>query len=253
VPLAIFFFVTALLYSAVGFGGGSTYNALLVLGGVDYRAVPVIALMCNIIVVTVAGLRFGFDGHVDLRRIWPLFTFSVPLAWVGGRLVVPEILFVGLLSVSLLGAGLAMLIQRPAAEVERPWRATLAEASIGGALGFLAGIVGIGGGIFLAPILTLIRWGNAKAIAGTCAIFILVNSISGLFGQLSKTDGFDRLAALEAHWALFPAVLLGGLGGSALGSRKLRIEHVRIATACLVLYVAIRLGARFIELAGGAA
>lgn len=247
--LAALFLVTALIYATVGFGGGSTYNALLVLGGVDYRAIPTIALVCNLLVVTVGTWRFARRGHVHWRRIWPLFALSVPLAWLGGRIVIPEIAFVGLLAAALLTAGVAML-WRPGREdpADNGRRASLLEAAIGGGLGFLAGVVGIGGGIFLAPVLHLLRWGGAKAIAGTCAAFILVNSLAGLAGQLAKADGFDRLAALEANWALLPAVLLGGSIGSLLGSTRLRPWHVGILTAILVLYVGARLAIRFAEL-----
>ena len=252
--LAAFFLLTALLYAAVGFGGGSTYNALLVLGGTDYRAIPSIALLCNILVVTVGTWRFGRDGHIPWRRILPLCALSVPLAWLGGRIIVPEIVFVGVLAASLFVAGLAMLFQ-PALRDGAPAapRARWIEPVIGGSLGFLSGIVGIGGGIFLAPVLHLMRWSNAKAIAGTCALFILVNSIAGLAGQLGKDDGFDRLAAIERHWLLFPAVLVGGFAGASLGSGRLKIAHVRVATAVLVLYVAVRLGFRYHELFTGGA
>lgn len=123
---------------------------------------------------------------------------------------------------------------------------------LGGGLGFLAGVVGIGGGIFLAPALHMLRWANAKVIAGTCAVFILVNSLAGLAGQAGKADGFDRLAAVERHWLLFPAVLIGGLAGATLGSTKLKVAHVRIVTAILVLYVGVRLALRFYTLAQGA-
>src|SRR3954462_7406847 len=102
--LAALFFVTALLYGAVGFGGGSTYNALLVLAGADYRAVPVVALACNIIVASAGTWRFARSGHVDWRRIWPFFALSIPFAWIGGRLVVAEPVFVGLLAASLFAA-----------------------------------------------------------------------------------------------------------------------------------------------------
>src|SRR4051812_11399176 len=150
--LAALFCLTALLYGAAGFGGGSTYNALLVLAGTDYRAVPIIALSCNILVVAVGSWRFARAGHVDWRRIWPLFAASIPLSWVGGRLHVPEILFVGLLALSLFAAGLLMLFQRqktdaPPAKRRRIWL----EPLIGGTLGLLSGVVGIGGGIYLAP------------------------------------------------------------------------------------------------------
>jgi uncharacterized membrane protein YfcA len=241
--LAIFFFLTALLYAAAGFGGGSTYNALLVLAGTDYRAVPIVALACNILVVAVGSWRFARAGHVDWRRIWPLFVLSIPCAWLGGRLVVAETVFVGLLAACLLVAGLLMLWQpmweqaAPAGAPSR-WR----EPVVGGALGFLAGMVGIGGGIFLAPLLYMLRWGPPKAIAGASAVFILANSLAGLAGQLAKGGGAQALAA---HWPLFPAVLAGGLIGSTLGSGRLDPRYVRILTAFLILYVAVRLAIRF--------
>ena len=241
--LAALFFLTALLYGAAGFGGGSTYNALLVLAGTDYRAVPVIALAGNILVVTVGSWRFARSGHVDWRRIWPLFVLSIPFAWLGGRLVVAEIVFVGLLASSLLVAGLLMLWQ-PLWEKEAPSasRSRWLEPVAGGALGFLAGVVGIGGGIFLAPLLYMLRWGPPKAIAGTSAVFILANSLAGLAGQLAKGG---EGAALAAYWPLFPAVLAGGLIGSTLGSGRLDPKYVRILTALLILYVAARLAIRF--------
>lgn len=243
--LAAFFFVTALLYAAVGFGGGSTYNALLVLAGTDYRAVPVVALACNILVVAVGSWRFAQAGHVDLRRIWPLFAASIPLAWIGGRLVVAELVFVGLLALSLFAAGLLMLWQ-PRWQREGPSRSTArwVEPVAGGALGFLAGVVGIGGGIFLAPLLYMLRWGTPRAIAGTSAVFILANSVSGLAGQLAKS-GADAAGILTDYWPLFPAVLIGGLIGSTLGSSRIEPKYVRILTALLILYVAARLAIRF--------
>lgn len=243
--LAASFFLTALLYAAVGFGGGSTYNALLVLAGTDYRAVPVIALACNIIVVTVGSWRFARSGHVDLRRIWPLFALSIPFAWLGGRLVVAELVFVGLLAVSLFAAGILMLWE-PRWQREGLPRVTSRwiEFGAGGALGFLAGVVGIGGGIFLAPLLYMLRWGAPRVIAGTSAMFILVNSIAGLAGQLAKGAAVSA-AILSAYWPLFPAVLIGGLIGSTLGSSRIDPKYVRILTALLILYVAVRLAIRF--------
>lgn len=248
--LAALFFGTALLYSSVGFGGGSTYTALLVLNGVDYRAIPAVSLVCNILVVSAGSWRFARSGHVDWARIWPLLLLSVPMAWLGGTIALDERAFVGILSLALLAAGIAMLFQPELAPsaATAGHRATWLEPLIGGGLGFLAGLVGIGGGIFLAPILHLLRWGGAKAIAGTCAVFILVNSIAGLAGQLGKADGVDRIDLLASHWLLFPAVVVGGLIGSGLGSGRLRPVHLRVATALLVLYVAARLGLRFHEL-----
>ena len=247
IALALGFFATALVYAMAGFGGGSTYNALLVLADVDFRAVPILALCCNIIVVAVGSWRFARAGHIDWRRIWPLIILSVPLAWLGGRLEVAETLFVGLLAASLLVAGLLMLWQpRWQRAGDAPRRGKWVDPVAGGALGFLAGVVGIGGGIFLAPLLYMLRWGSERAIAGTCAVFILVNSIAGLGGQLTK-DGARFGSALLDHWPLFPAVLVGGLIGSLLGSQRLDPRHVRLVTAVLVLYVAVRLWLRLYD------
>ena len=246
--LALGFFVTALLYAAVGFGGGSTYSALLVLASTDFHALPILSLLCNLVVVSIGSWRFALAGEVQWRRIWPLFTLSVPLAWVGGRLVVSQLLFVGLLAASLIVAGLAMLWQRrplPDDTTSEPsWR----EPVIGGLLGLLAGIVGIGGGIFLAPVLHIMRWGGAKAIAGTCAVFILVNSLAGLAGQLAKSGSGTVATTIGAHWLLFPAVAIGGLAGSMIGAGPLKARHVAILTALLVLYVGGQLALRFVHL-----
>jgi uncharacterized membrane protein YfcA len=118
---------------------------------------------------------------------------------------------------------------------------------LGGALGLLSGIVGIGGGIYLAPVLYLLRWGSSHAIAGTCAVFILVNSISGLGGQLVKS-GAEAADILAAHWLLLPAVVGGGLLGSLLTVRKVGKTALRILTALLILFVAAQLTRRFFEL-----
>jgi len=245
--LAGLFALTALLYSAAGFGGGSTYTALLVLTGRGPAEVPVVSLTCNILVVAVGAWRFTRAGHVDLRRIWPLFAASVPAAFIGGALPVSRAVFIGLLAASLFGAGLAMLYRpRDAEKPPRSYKRVL-EPLLGGALGLLAGIVGIGGGIYLAPVLHLLRWGSAHAIAGTCAVFILVNSISGLAGQLAKS-GAEAAAILASHWLLLPAVIGGGLLGSLLTVRKVGTTALRILTALLILFVAAQLTRRFIEL-----
>lgn len=242
IALAFAFLATALLYAIAGFGGGSTYTALLVLAGTDYRAVPILSLACNIIVVGAGTWRFARAGHFEWRRAWPLFVTSVPTAWIGGRLLVERDLFIGLLAGSLVVAGLVMLWQplwkRDVAPEPGPrW----VEPVAGGGLGLLAGVVGIGGGIFLAPLLYLLRWDAPRRIAATCAVFILVNSIAGLAGQASKGLGATA-AVLGDHALLFPAVLVGGLVGAGLGALTIEPKWVRVVTALLILYVAVRLG-----------
>jgi uncharacterized membrane protein YfcA len=236
------FFVTAILYAAVGFGGGSTYSALLVLANTDYLILPSIALICNIIVVSGGTLRFHNKQLIPWQKIWPLFALSVPMAWLGGRIIVAETVFLLLLGAALLVAGLSMLIQQKHSEV--------ATASIrgrffipisGAALGLLSGLVGIGGGIFLAPILHLLRWQKAKVIAGVCSAFILVNSLAGLVGQMMKLEQAHYLGKLADYWPLFITVFIGGQIGSISASGWLNPRWVKFLTALLILFVAARL------------
>lgn len=184
--LAASFFLTALIYASVGFGGGSTYNALLVLADADYRALPVISLLCNLIVVTGGVWCFFRAGHISFHRLWPWIFTSIPAAWLGGFIKVDKALFLGLLGGALLFSALRLLWQKPHAikiglNINPASQSLWPTLCAGGGLGFLAGLTGIGGGIFLAPVLHFLRWGNAKSIAGACSFFIMVNSLAGLF------------------------------------------------------------------------
>lgn len=247
------FLVTALLYASVGFGGGSTYNALLVLADTDYRILPAIALVCNLVVVSGGTWRFARAGHLHPERITPWLVASIPAAWIGGRLPVSEVLFTGLLGVSLLAAGLRMILPQTTpgagATSARPDRVI---ALTGGAiLGLLAGIVGIGGGIFLSPLLYFLGRDDPRAIAATCSVFILVNSLAGLTGQIMKLDDTAHLTPALAYWPVVPAVLVGGQIGAWMGSRRLNPLILRRLTAVLVLYVAARLVWRWLTMITG--
>lgn len=246
-PLAFFF--TALLYACIGFGGGSTYNALLVLGDTDYRIIPLISLFCNIVVVSGGVWHFSREKHVRLSRIVPWITFSVPTSFAGGLIPVPESVFTGILGFMLLFSGIRLLWP----EKEELLLSGMAfqnhryvPAILGSALGLLAGITGIGGGIFLAPVLHFLRWGNAKQIAGACALFILVNSLAGIVGQSLKIQNDALFFALSPYWALLPAVLIGGQIGSWLGAAQINTAMVKKMTGLLVLYVAARLIMKFV-------
>lgn len=240
--LALGFLLTALLYSMAGFGGGSTYNALLVLAETDYQILPAIALSCNIIVVAAGVAQFLAAKRMRLRDVAPLCVLSAPAAWFGGRIVVPESVFVGLLGASLLAAAVFMFIDAPEPKLAVADKRPLAlPVAIGGGIGFLSGLVGIGGGIFLAPFLHLVRWGKAHEIAGAASFFILVNSLFGLWGQLAKLGDLDKLGALLAYWQLPLAVFVGGAAGSFLGARKLPAGAIKKLTGVLILTVALRL------------
>lgn len=238
--LVIAFFATALLYASVGFGGGSTYTALLTLVGTDYRVLPAIALSCNIIVVTGGTYRFIRAGEVKWGRVIPLVAVSAPLAWLGGLTPIKQEAFNLILAISLVAAGVLLLFQR-----ERPLnqssirdKSSAIDIFAGGASGYLAGLVGIGGGIFLAPILHFTRWGTAREIAATASFFILVNSVAGLSGQVIKLSVSGGMMSLLPYWSLALAVLIGGQIGSFASLKLLSQMHVRRATAALILFVA---------------
>jgi uncharacterized membrane protein YfcA len=242
--LALLFLLTAVLYAAVGFGGGSTYNALLVLADTDYRVLPSVALLCNLIVVAGGVWHYRRSGDLSFSFAVPFVALSVPMAWLGGRIPIEEDTFVLFLGVSLLAAGVAMWVQPP--ERRGPpsdsnraqW---LAGVPLGGAIGFVSGMVGIGGGIFLAPVLHLFRLAEPKRVAATSSFFIMVNSVAGLAGQTMKQGSTTHFEQLSHFAWLFVAVLVGGQIGSRLSTRALSGRVVKRMTAVLVLCVAARL------------
>lgn len=240
--LALAFFVTALLYASVGFGGGSTYSALLALSNVDFRVLPAIALLCNIVVVTGGTIRYSRAGLVPWRRVLPLACVSAPFAWLGGLTPIKETAFLLILALSLIVAGLALLFQNDAQDKSNESVRTRKDRGFdvltGVGIGYLAGLVGIGGGIFLAPYLHLTRWAGSRAIAATASVFILINSIAGLTGQMMKLTVSGNLPTLSSYWPLALAVMVGGQIGSIIGVQLLSPLLVRRTTAVLIMFVA---------------
>ena len=242
--LAILFLVTAILYSSVGFGGGSTYLALLLIWGVPYFIFPVIALSCNIIVVSGNCFNYIRAGNLNLRLLIPYLIGSIPLAYIGGSLPIEKPLFEILLFLVLAAAGILLLFNFKSHDdrVESyPKIPTLVSILIGAAIGFISGVVGIGGGIFLSPILFLIRAGRPKHIVTTASLFILINSIFGIIGQLTKNT---VLVEVLNYWYLLAAVLIGGQVGNFLNLKIFQTRILALITALLVLFVAIRMGFR---------
>jgi uncharacterized membrane protein YfcA len=239
--LALAFLVTALLYASVGFGGGSTYAALLALSGLDYRLLPLVALACNIVVVAGGSIRFARAGVTPWRRAGLLIALGAPAAFVGGLTPIKEATFLALLGVSLVLTSLAMLIPLREASADAPGPLARYFTVLAVPLGYLAGLVGIGGGIFLAPLLHLVRWHGARQIAATASLFILVNSLFGLAGQLVKNGPGAFGTAIGASLPLLIAVVIGGQVGSLLALRILPVQWIRWLTALLVLVVGVRL------------
>jgi len=239
--LSILFFVTAILYSSVGFGGGSTYLALLLLGGVPYFIFPIIALSCNIIVVSGNCFNYIRAGNLNLKLLIPYLIGSIPLAFIGGSLPVKKELFEILLFLVLTTAGFLLLLKfKSYDDKEENYRKIPAIFSIliGGILGFISGVIGIGGGIFLSPILFLIRAGRPKHIVTTASLFILINSISGIFGQLTKNS---IISEIPNYWYLLIAVLIGGQIGNFLNLKIFPTRILALITGGLVLFVAVRM------------
>ena len=234
----LFAFV-ALIYASVGFGGGSTYSALLALSGVDYKLIPVIALLCNIIVVTGGTIRFARAGLIDWWQVLPLVAVSAPLAFVGGLVPLKQSVFYLLLGGGLFLSSVVLLV-RVETFVTRRFPTPFLLA-ISGAVGLLAGLSGIGGGIFMSPVLHMIRWADAKRIAAFASLYILINSITGIAGQLVKAGPVSLMNPTTEYWPLMLAVLIGGQMGSYLGLKLLSATWLRRLTALLVGYVAIRL------------
>lgn len=234
------FFVTALLYASVGFGGGSTYSALLALSGLDYKLLPVLSLVCNIAVVAGSTIRFAKAKVTPWKGALVLTGLAAPAALLGGLTPIGEGAFFTLLGASLVLAGSALLLPVSSAG-DQPTRFAKAMPVIALPLGYLSGLVGIGGGIFLAPLLHLTRWNEAKSIAATASLFILVNSLFGLAGQLLK-NGPDTLgSAVTYGLPLMLAVVVGGQIGSLLALKYFPARIIRWLTAALTIWVGGRL------------
>ena len=241
--MALSFVAVAFLYASVGFGGGSTYTAILIESGLAYDLVPPISLLCNIVVVTGGVFHFARAGHLDLRFALPLIVTSIPAAFLGGYVRIEESGFLTTLGIALFVAGVLMLLDRrwgSETGATRPLGMS-ARLVIGAFLGALAGITGIGGGIYLAPTLHLLRLADAKTVAATSSFFILINSLAGLTGHLTKL-GSQAEVLLNVSYLLLPvAVLIGGQFGSLIGATRLPAAPIRRLTGLVILVVSARL------------
>ena len=242
--LSTLFLVTATLYSSVGFGGGSTYLALLLISGVPYFIFPVIALTCNIIVVSGNCLNYIRAGNLNFKLLIPYLLGSIPLAFIGGSLHIEKNLFEIILFIVLSMAGIFLLLKfKSYDDQDKSYRKIPLSLSIflGGILGFISGVVGIGGGIFLSPILFLLSAGRPKHIVTAASLFILINSLSGIAGQLLKNE---VIVELPNYWHLMLAVLVGGQLGNFLNLKIFPTKFLALVTALLIIFIAVRMAYR---------
>lgn len=240
---ALAFIAVAFLYASVGFGGGSSYTAILIESGLYWELVPPLSLVCNLVVVSGGVYHFARAGHLQLRFAAPLLATSVPAAFLAGYIRLDESVFLQFLGIALFISGTLMLLDRQwsRARASTPQTGRAVRLGLGLILGGLAGITGIGGGIYLAPVLHLFRLAEAKTVAATCSLFILVNSLAGLAGQLAKL-GQSAAELFNVSFVALPlAVLIGGQLGSRAGARRLNASMIRRLTGLVILVVSIRL------------
>ena len=244
--LTILFFITAILYSSIGFGGGSTYLALMLIWDVPFYIFPIIALICNIIVVSGNSINFLRTNNINLNLLTPYLIGSVPSAFFGASISIDKDIFEILLFVILLVTGIFLLIESKSFNKDQIAIRKISKVFsifIGSIIGFISGLVGIGGGIFLSPILFLLKAGYPKHITSTASLFILINSIFGVAGQLTKDIVLNEFLN---YWPLFLSVLIGGQIGSFLNIKFLSNKILALMTSLLVIFVALRMGLRFI-------
>ena len=239
--LSISFLITAILYSSVGFGGGSTYLALLIIWDIPYYIFPVIALVCNIIVVSGNSFNYVKAGNHNFKLLIPFLIGSIPLAFLGGTLVINKEIFEILLFLVLSFAGLLLIANNKSygdKKIIIKKINVLISIFLGSILGLISGIVGIGGGIFLSPILFLLKADKPKNIATTASLFILINSLSGVIGQFTKEI---VLKEITFYWPLFFTVFIGGLIGNYLNLKIFSNRLLALITSLLVIFVALRM------------
>jgi hypothetical protein len=237
--LALLFLVVGALYASVGHAGASGYLAVMALLGVSTTVMRPTALLVNVCVAAIACVQFVRAGHFRWRLFWPLAVTGVPAAFAGGLLQLPTRPMQLLIGFVLLLACLRMTWEavggRFAAGSTRAPTAPVAIAT-GGALGFVAGLTGTGGGIFLSPLMLMLRWADARRTAATSAAFILVNSIAGLGGMATR----DALSVPHVP-LLAGCACAGGLIGSWWGSRRAAPRSLYAALACVLLLASAKL------------
>ena len=240
VLLAVLIFVAALLYSSVGHGGASGYLAAMALFNISPAIMKPTALVLNLFVAGVGTVRYARAGCFAWNIFWPFALLSVPFAFKGGSWNLPVHVYKIILGLVLLFAAWRLALRQSAhtppiqKPVVLPWALVL-----GAAIGLLSGLTGVGGGIFLSPLLLLLGWADIRKAAGVSAAFILVNSAAGLLGQMSQGHGIESLPQ-EIFWWV-PVALVGGLIGAELGSRRLTPLVMRRLLAAVLVVAGLKM------------
>ena len=234
----LLFFTVAVLYASVGFGGGSSYLAVLALTGIAFYQIRATALLCNIMVVSGNVYLFQKQKIINWRQLLPIVLFSLPFAFLGGYLKINQNFFFILLGFTLLFAALSMWLSKKITSKQTAKINHKKNAFYGSIIGFISGMVGIGGGIFLAPLLHLTNWNIPQKIAAAASVFILVNSTAGLFGQISNPQ-------FSINWqltsVLLVTVFIGGQIGNRLSNQFFTPIQLKKTTAVLIAFVSFKI------------
>ena len=235
----LYFFFIALLYSTVGHAGASGYLATMALLSFPPAVMKPTALMLNIIVALITTIRFAKAGYFSWRLFWPFALASVPMAYLGGGMHVDTTIYKMLVGIALVFAALHLILRSTVAP-DDPGRAAepgiAASLAVGGGLGFLSGLTGVGGGIFLSPVLIILHWAGLRRTAAAAAAFILLNSLSGLAGYIHKGGAIpDHIA----FWSV--AVMSGGFIGSTLGATRFNSPVLRVLLGVMLVMAGLKL------------
>ena len=225
----------AFLYSSVGHAGASGYIAIMTLFAIAPTVIRPTALVLNILVASIGAFQFWRAGHFSWRLFWPFALFSIPAAYVGGYLQPSASVLRILIGVVLLFSAARLVFRRSDPRETSPPSRPVA-VSVGAGLGFLAGLTGTGGGIFLTPLLLFCRWAHIRQAAAVSALFIWVNSIAGLVGYFTKVHSIPSLGLILAA-----AAIIGGIIGSHLGSRRFAVRVISLCLATVLLIAGMKL------------
>ena len=234
-PIILAIFLVAILYSSVGHGGASGYLAVMALLSVPQVTTRPSALLLNVFVAAVGTIQFYRAGHFSWRVLLPFAATSIPFAFIGGMIILPTSVYKIVLGAVLIAAAVRLawnLKADPGTKHPSIWIALI----VGAAIGLLSGLVGVGGGIFLTPVLLLMNWSETKTAAGVSAMFILVNSIAGLAGN------YSQLISLPSNvWFWIVAAVAGGLIGSTLGAHRFDSLMLRRVLAVVLFFAGVKL------------
>jgi uncharacterized membrane protein YfcA len=242
--LAAIFTIVAFFYASVGLGGGSSYTALLAIFGAGVATIPMVSLTLNILVTTIGSIVFLLYGHARLRLIAPFILASIPMAYLGGMLPLPKFIFYLLLAVSLVFAASRIYFPGTSKPLQlSPRGKTLLALGCGAILGLIAGITGIGGGVYLVPLIILLGLGTAKEAAACGAFFIWVNSVSGLLARVQ----FNQVD-VTPYFPLALAVIMGGLAGTVMGAKRFQPQTLQKILGSILILAIMMLGRKMVFL-----